>query len=115
MALHFKPDILLTGLRPEALFAVMIAKDIHDTFGVDCWVSGGTEGGHLPTREGGLHPEGLAFDLGVRHIPVNLRSQIHQALRTRLSPLYVVLYETPTPTAPTIRPHIHVGYRPKGG
>lgn len=112
MALHFKPDISLTGLTSEALFAILVVHDCHSGLGVDCWVSGATEPGHLSAKKGGKHPLGLAVDFGVAHLPVNLRSQLFGEIKQRLAPLYQALFERPTPEKPKVVSHYHVEYHP---
>ena len=44
--LSVKKGVKLNGLRPEMLFAVMVADRIYSENGIECVITSGTEGKH---------------------------------------------------------------------
>lgn len=50
----------MRGLRPEILIAWIVANDLCREYGLECYLTSGTEGQHGP---GSFHPVGLAIDL----------------------------------------------------
>ena len=63
-----KAGVKLSGVRPEIVLAIMVARSIF----YDLVVTSVTE--DAPGRvSGSLHPVGLAFDFRLQHLPVTER------------------------------------------
>jgi hypothetical protein len=94
------------GLRPEAVFAVMVVDGVFTEIGkVDpatgCTtvVTSGIEGEHSAKQS--RHYVGLAVDFRIRHVDAEDAIYAHELIRRRLGPTYFVRLEST---------HIHVHY-----
>jgi len=100
--LYTKEGMCVAGLRPENLFAIMVATEVFASFGYDCILTSVTDGKHMP---GSLHYVGLASDYRIKQICVEEhKKQIADAIRKALTAEYDVLLKAT---------HIHVEFQPK--
>lgn len=105
-----RDDVRVYGLRPEALLALMVAKDVCLTLGYTLLMTSIMEGTHMPKS---LHLVGQAFDFWITqqvHPIATVGHRIQSALRQALTPDYDVVYEGSTRTQGA---HIHCEYQPK--
>lgn len=100
MALRFKNNIDLNGVRPEIVMAAIVADGIYAIHGYECVITSVTEGKH---KSGSLHHAGLAMDLRTRHLVPGDEDLIVFDLRSALGKQFDVMLE---------KTHIHVEYQP---
>ena len=98
---RLKKSVSVYGLKPEILFAAIVARDVFAAYGYEFVITSGSDGKH---GRGSLHYQGLAIDIRTRHVEENM----HQALKTEIADRLtdefdVVLEET----------HIHIEYQRK--
>lgn len=88
-------------IAPEILLAVMVAKSVFEDHGYELILTEGTGGEHM---EASLHYYGQAIDIRTRHVPEELRHELSDDLRRRLTDDYDVVLEAT---------HIHCEHDPK--
>ena len=99
--IRLKDDtVVLTGLRPEMLFAIRVAEAVYDP--VDLVITSVNDGRHSATS---LHYAGCAVDIRTRNLPseiaaVDVAAQIKDALNIDFD----VLFEGD---------HIHIEWQPR--
>ncbi len=100
--LKLERGVSLRGLKPEMTVGVVVVALQFISAGVDCVVTAGTNGEHMP---GSLHYAGQAADFRTRHI--TSRDDLNKLvtrIRKALGPEYdVVVHDT----------HLHIEYQPK--
>ena len=105
--LSLKTGARVTGLRIEALFAVMVAQSVFAEAGCDCIITSGTDGKH---SRGSEHYKGDAVDFRTRHLPGGSEGEtarlVFQKIAAALGDEYDVVLEST---------HIHVEFDPKTG
>jgi hypothetical protein len=91
------------GLGTEALFAMVVARDVCETFGYDCEITSVVEGKHSTKS---LHYTGDAFDFNIRQMEPGVAEKVCALLREWLYIVgdYDVILEAT---------HIHVEYQPR--
>ena len=103
--LRLKDDsVHLLNLQPQVLFALMVANDVYDQFGIDCVVTSANDGAHSTTS---LHYAGSAVDLRIRNF--DNRDDAQEAafiIADSLNKHFDVLLEDD---------HIHIEYQPRRG
>lgn len=101
--LRLKDDsISFANLQPQILFALTVANDVYDQFGIDCVVTSANDGIHSTTS---LHYSGAAVDLRIRNF--DSRDDAQEAafiISDALNQHYDVLLESD---------HIHIEYQPR--
>ena len=100
MSLRIKKGVRILGMKPEILFAVMIAEGVFAEYGAGCVITEGTEGKHSPHTH---HRKGLAVGFRTRMIPAELHKELADKLAKALGDEFQVELHTT---------HIHVEYDP---
>jgi len=96
-----KPGVSVAGLQAEAVYGLMIVREVFREHSREMVVTSGTDGKHSP---GSLHYIGQAFDLRSRHIPQPDLDTIVTRCRERLPGSFDVVLESD---------HIHIEHQPK--
>jgi len=110
-SMRLKADVLLGQLKTQTLAGMVIAdyvlKKIADR---ELRVTSGSDGKHGGKGVAGEardpHYTGRAFDFGIKEVPVNLRAQVVDEIRTALGPSFRVLWESQG----SPNEHVHVQY-----
>jgi len=110
MALKLKPSVYVAGLQPEALLAIMVARDVFGAHGYDCILTSGLDGKHGGGAKPSLHYSGQAVDFRVRHMPPELAPVVRAEMKEALGPDYDIVVEA----AGTPNQHLHCEFDPKG-
>lgn len=104
--MDIKPGVLVKGLQPEILLAIIVAQEVYHVHGYVLTITSlldGHEG-----RPNSLHNKGLAVDLRTRifvdYPALTTAENIAADIRRRLTDDYDVVVETD---------HIHVEFDPK--
>jgi hypothetical protein len=99
-----KPGVRPDGVRPETLYAIMVADSLFRARGGECTVTSLCEGKH---SQNSLHYVGRAVDLRIRDVASKdtVIPAIVRDLKEALGAAYDVILE------PT---HIHIEFDPKG-
>lgn len=96
-----KAGVDLSGVRPEMIYALLVADGVFASFGKDLIVTSVGDGKH---GRGSLHYVGLAVDLRRNHLTDAEAGQIRDQTSKCLGRQYdVVLEET----------HLHIEFQPK--
>ncbi len=98
--LKIKSGVKVAGMRPEALLAVIAARDLADFYGIDCVITEVTGGRH---KKHSRHIVGLAVDLRNRDLDSAQKQQFARRLQKNLGSNYDVVTEST---------HIHVEFDP---
>lgn len=107
--MKLKNGVLVAGVQPETLVAMMVAKDAAELHGVEFVVTSVTDGTH---KEGSKHYAGRAFDMRTRDLedPIE-REALASTIRVDLNGKdtnwegeYDVVLEST---------HIHIEYDPR--
>lgn len=101
MSLRFKGNVSIEKLSPRMVPALIAALQAFTDHGVDCWITSGDDGKHMPNSR---HYVGLALDFRTNHISRIEARVIANKLKQHLSPVYDVLLE---------ETHLHIEYDPK--
>lgn len=104
--ISIKPGVSILGLKPEALFGLVIANSVFDAHDADMILTSGGEGKH---GRGSLHFSGLAFDLRSKHLSALVLNKILKDLRMCLGLSFDVLLEQKGKR----NEHFHIEYQPK--
>lgn len=99
--MHLKPGVTIQGIRPELLFALLVADGVwRDLSLPELTVTSLLDGEH---SRNSLHYLGCAADLRTRNISPYQIPQVIGRLKERLGDTYDIIAETN---------HIHVEYQP---
>jgi len=96
-----KPGVKANGMKPEILFAIMVADQIYSECGAECVITEITGGKH---GHQSLHYVGYAVDLRTRHLTGEQAASIVSDLKSALTDEYDVILESN---------HIHIEFQPK--
>ena len=96
-----KPGVSVAGLQPEALFGLMIVREVFREHNCEMTVTSVTDGTH---SAGSLHYVGHAFDLRLYNIPQAKLDAVIARCRERLPGSFDVVVESD---------HIHIEHQPK--
>lgn len=100
--MKLKPGVVIHGIRPEMLLALIVGESVWREFDLpELVITSCTDGTHSPTS---LHYSGSAVDLRSRDIPSSQVSIVANALSDRLGVDFDVIPEAT---------HIHVEYQPR--
>lgn len=102
--LRLKGDsVQLSGLAPQMLLVVLVARDVYAEHEADCVITSANDSVHGPTS---LHYAGCALDFRTKHLasPI-VAEQVLKKIKERLNVDFDVLLESD---------HIHVEYQPRG-
>ncbi|MCW8961220.1 MAG: hypothetical protein OQK29_06630 [Ignavibacteriaceae bacterium] len=96
--MRFKPGVKIKEVKPEMLFAAMVADEIWREFGrpEGVTITSVTDGKH---SKNSLHYEGLAIDLRTRYFNGQQKKKAVELLKQSLTDEFDVVLE---------RTHIHV-------
>ena len=89
--LTLKPDVRITGLRPEVVLAILIAERAYAEIGCELMLTSGIEGAH---STGSLHYAGCAVDLRTLNVAADKLKPLIEKIRVALGCL---LYTSPSP------------------
>ena len=64
--LSLKPGVRITGMRPEILFAAVVAERVYAEAGHELTITACVDGKHMA---GSLHYAGAAIDIRTRDVP----------------------------------------------
>lgn len=98
--MHLKEGASLAGLGEPMELARHLVEECYAAFGCECWITSGSERAtvhHGQPVDGGAedpHYEGKALDFRLWNVPVGVRAALVEAIRNRLGPEYVVLWES---------------------
>ncbi|MCP3683884.1 MAG: hypothetical protein GY861_14470 [bacterium] len=76
-----KSGVKIAGIRPEMVYALMIADRIYQEYGLECVLTSCMEGKH---RRGSLHYVGLAIDLRSRDMSDTVKIEVINKLQKKL-------------------------------
>jgi len=99
--LTLKPDVRITGLRPEIILAIVVAERAYAEIGCELTLTSGIEGAH---GRGSLHFAGCAVDLRTQNVPAGKLQPLVDKIRTALGADFDVVLETN---------HCHIEWQPK--
>lgn len=100
--MRLKQGVKVTGIKPETLVGMMVARAVCEELGYEFVVTSVREGQHSAKSK---HYEGLAFDMRTKHMPADQIPSVRALIAGRLGVDYDVVIE------PT---HIHCEYHVKG-
>lgn len=103
-----KSDVDISEIKPPMITAAWIVLQIYESFGKECWITGGGEdapGRSKMTR----HKVGLALDFRTRHLSGAMINELRHQLGLRLGHAYSWKITTATG-----RKHLHLQYNGKG-
>lgn len=105
--LAFKGGVNISGLQPELVLAIVVAKDIWTKHSLDLTLTSGNDGKHMVNS---LHYRGMAYDFRTKDIPTEaLKDLIYNALQEVLEPLgFDIVFESRGGD----QEHIHLEYDP---
>jgi len=99
--LFLKPGVRITGMRPEILFATVVAERVFAQAGFDFTITACVDGKH---SVGSLHYVGAAIDVRTRHVPSDQLPKLVTQIKTCLGEDFDVIQETT---------HLHLEHQPK--
>lgn len=99
--LSLKSAVSITGIKPETLFAMIIAKDIWASYGKTLVITSCTDSKH---SRGSLHYVGFAFDGRIKDLVESEKQRMLEELHHALGDDFDVVCETD---------HFHVEFQPK--
>ena len=99
--LKIKHGVKLSGIRPEILVGMMVAKDVVDAHNIDCVITCGLDGKHMAHSK---HITGFAIDLRSREFTKEQIDDVLHLLKTNLGEEFDVLFEGN---------HFHVEFDPE--
>ena len=99
--LTLKPDVRITGLRPEVVLAVLIAERAYAEIGCELMLTSGIEGAHSTAS---LHYAGCAVDLRTLNVAADKLKPLIEKIRVALGPDFDVVLESN---------HLHLEFQPK--
>ena len=95
-------SVNIAGIRPELLFAVMVADKVYSEHGVECVITSVTDSKHGTTS---LHYAGCAVDLRTSVFKSeDYAKAVSDEIRQRLNIDYDVIFEGD---------HIHIEWQPR--
>lgn len=105
--MYLKYSVLVEGIRPETLMAVMIANDVWKSAGYEMTLTSIKDSAH---RTGSLHYKGWAVDIRTKDLPdLPTKQELIGALRSRLTRDYDIVFEDQGGD----NEHLHVEFDPK--
>ena len=99
--LMLKPDVRITGLRPEIILAIVAAERAYAEIGCELMLTSGIEGSH---GRGSLHFAGCAVDLRTQNVPAGKLQPLVESIRAALGADFDVVLEST---------HLHAEFQPK--
>ena len=99
--LILKPDVRITGLRPEIVLALLVAERAYAEIGCELVLTSGVEGAHSP---GSFHYAGSAVDSRTLNVPADKLKPLVEKIRSALGPDFDVVLESN---------HLHIEFQPK--
>lgn len=96
-----KAGVNITGIRPEILLAIIIARPIFEEYGVPFVITSALEGRHSRTS---LHYAGQAVDFRISDLLPEARKEVTERIAVALGVQFDVVLE---------KTHIHVEFQPK--
>ena len=101
--IKIKPNacILIRGVRPEIVFALVVAEKIYASIGVDLVITSVCDGKH---SWGSLHFQGAAVDIRTNNVPESKQQFVRDLISEALDEEFDVVLESD---------HIHVEFQPK--
>lgn len=99
--LSLKPGVRIAGMRPEILFAVIVAEHAYTEAGFDLTITACVDGKH---SAGSLHYSGAAIDIQTRDIPAEALQKIVARIKGALGADFDVVMEAD---------HLHIEFQPK--
>jgi hypothetical protein len=99
--LTLKPDVRITGLRPEIILAIVAAERAYAEIGCELMLTSGIEGQH---GRGSLHFAGCAVDFRTQNVPADKLQPLVEKIRYALGADFDVVLE---------KNHCHVEWQPK--
>ena len=99
--LFLKPGVRITGMRPEILFAAVVAERVYAEAGPDLTVTACVDGKHMA---GSFQYSGAAIDLRTRDLAPDEVQKLTARTKSCLGDDFDVLLEVD---------HIHIEFQPK--
>ena len=96
-----KPDVRITGLRPEIILAIVAAERAYAEIGCELVLTSGIEGPH---GRASLHFAGCAVDFRTQNVPPDKLQPLVEKIRVALGADFDVVLESN---------HIHAEFQPK--
>lgn len=92
----------VNGIQPEIAISYPIVAAVYARLGYDCVITSGTDfvAGRHPRSK---HPQGLALDYRINHIPENLRQILAEKIKIALGDQYDVVLKSD---------HLHTEFDP---
>jgi len=97
--LKLKKGVIVSGVKPEMIVALMIAQAIYAKHGIKFVVTSICDGKHSRRSR---HYSGYALDFRIWGMNAAMKTRVTRELQTGLGPEYFVLLE---------KDHIHIGFR----
>ena len=97
--MKIKKGVSLLGLKPEMLIALMIAKDIIESYNIECVITSGVEGKH--SKKTSKHYVGYGIDFRSRDILENQRQEVADKIDSALGNEFYCAFEVN---------HYHISY-----
>ena len=98
--MKLKEDVILQGLRPEMLIAVIVCNDVYAKYGEELVITSAVDSKHSAKS---LHYSGCAIDIRTRFFEFDEVSLVAADIRGRLTEDFDVVVESD---------HIHIEYQP---
>lgn len=99
--LTLKPDVRITGLRPEVVIAIVVAERAYAEIGCALMLTSAIEGAHMRSS---LHYAGSAADFQTHNVAPDKLKPLVEKIGGALGPDFDVLLESD---------HPHVEFQPK--
>lgn len=94
-------SISIQGIRPELLYAIIVANDVYKEFNQELVITSLNDGRHSSTS---LHYSGCAADFRTRYFAPGEAQEVTKKLDEKLGIDYDVILESD---------HIHLEYQPR--
>jgi hypothetical protein len=96
-----KPGVRITGIKPEALLALIVCDGVYKSLGYEMTVTSVCDGKH---SRGSIHYVGMAFDLRTSNLKLESIPVIVKQIKEQLSGDFDAVLE---------KDHIHIEFQPK--
>lgn len=96
-----KPGVRITGIKAEALVALMVAESVYRSLGYEMTVTSVCEGTH---SRGSIHYVGMAFDLRTSNLSEQAKHLVRDSIAEQLGADFDVVLE---------KDHLHCEFEPK--
>ena len=100
--MEFKKGVLITGVQPEIVLAIIIIEGVCDGLGVDLVITSCRDGEHSKNSK---HKLGFAVDIRTRDLSDHEKTKLAQDIRAALTSEFFVLLEDD---------HIHIQFNGVG-